>query len=44
MDNLIFQLVIFLILFSIGWAFGRHIERKHLNKLLEKATICPYQN
>ena len=36
MDNLIFQLVIFLILFSIGWAFGRHIERKHLNELLEK--------
>ncbi|HFX6388632.1 YbjQ family protein [Acinetobacter baumannii] len=36
MDNLIFQLVFFLILFSIGWAFGRHIERKHLNELLEK--------
>ncbi|HDX5762657.1 YbjQ family protein [Acinetobacter baumannii] len=36
MDNLIFQLVIFLILFSIGWAFGRHIEQKHLNELLEK--------
>lgn len=38
MDNLIFQLVIFLILFSIGWAFGRHIERKHLNELLEKSN------
>ena len=36
MDNLIFQLIIFLILFSIGWAFGRHIERKHLNELVEK--------
>lgn len=36
MENLIFQLVIFLILFSIGWGFGRHIERKHLKELLEK--------
>lgn len=41
MDNLIFQLVIFLILFSIGWAFGRHIERKHLNELLEKSNNLP---
>ena len=41
MDNLIFQLVIFLILFSIGWAFGRHIEQKHLNELLEKSNNLP---
>lgn len=41
MENLIFQLVIFLILFSIGWAFGRHIERKHLNELLEKSNNLP---
>lgn len=41
MDNLIFQLVIFLILFSIGWGFGRHIERKHLNELLEKSNNLP---
>ncbi|CAI3111026.1 hypothetical protein MWMV8_MWMV8_02711 [Acinetobacter calcoaceticus] len=36
MENLIFQLTIFLIFFSIGWGFGRHIERKHLKELLEK--------
>ena len=30
MDGLIFQIVIFLILFSVGWGFGRHIEQKHL--------------
>ena len=36
MDGLFFKIVITLILFSIGWAFGRHIERKHLNELLEK--------
>ena len=36
MDGLIFQIVIFLILFSVGWGFGRHIEQKHLRELDEK--------
>ncbi|WEI18818.1 heavy metal-binding domain-containing protein [Acinetobacter proteolyticus] len=33
MDGLIFQIVLFLILFSVGWGFGRHIEQKHLREL-----------
>lgn len=36
MDGLIFQIVIFIILFSVGWGFGRHIEQKHLRELDEK--------
>ena len=36
MDGLIFQIFIFLILFSVGWGFGRHIEQKHLSELDEK--------
>lgn len=40
MDNLIFSLL-FSHSFSIGWAFGRHIERKHLNELLEKSNNLP---
>ncbi|RZG47785.1 YbjQ family protein [Acinetobacter wuhouensis] len=33
MDGLVFKIVITLILFCIGWGFGRYIERKHLNEL-----------
>lgn len=33
MDGLIFKIAITLILFCIGWAFGRHIEQKHLREL-----------
>ena len=36
MDGLIFQIVVFLILFAVGWGFGRHIEQKHLRELDEK--------
>ncbi|OEY94100.1 metal-binding protein [Acinetobacter proteolyticus] len=36
MDGLIFQIVLFLILFSVGWGFGRHIEQKHLRELDQK--------
>lgn len=36
MDGLIFQIALFLILFSVGWGFGRHIEQKHLRELDEK--------
>ncbi|MCH7336629.1 heavy metal-binding domain-containing protein [Acinetobacter sp. NIPH 2699] len=39
MDGLIFQIVIFLILFSVGWGFGRHIEQKHFKELLEKEHL-----
>ena len=27
MDALIFKIVIFVILFAIGWGFGRHTEK-----------------
>lgn len=33
MDGLIFKLVLTLILFSIGWGFGRYFESKHLKEL-----------
>ncbi|MEB6676372.1 YbjQ family protein [Acinetobacter haemolyticus] len=36
MDGFIFQIIIFLILFSVGWGFGRHIEQKNLRELDEK--------
>lgn len=36
MEGLIFKLVVFLCLFFIGWGFGRHIERSHLQELDEK--------
>ncbi|MGE8645519.1 YbjQ family protein [Acinetobacter vivianii] len=36
MEGLIFQIVLFLILFAVGWGFGRHIEQKHLRELDEK--------
>ena len=33
MDGLIFKLVLTLILFFIGWGFGRYFESKHLKEL-----------
>lgn len=36
MEGLILQIIIFVILFSVGWAFGRQVERKHLQYLLEQ--------
>lgn len=33
MDALIVKIGMSLVLFMTGWAFGRHIERKHLNAL-----------
>lgn len=33
MDGLLFKIGITLILFFIGWGFGRYIERKHLTEL-----------
>ncbi|OTG92066.1 YbjQ family protein [Acinetobacter sp. ANC 3813] len=33
MDAFLFKILIFVILFAVGWAFGRHAERKHLNEL-----------
>ena len=33
MDALIFKAAIFVILFAVGWGFGRHAEQKHLKEL-----------
>ena len=33
MENLLFQLAVFVVLFSLGFAFGRYNERKHLAEL-----------
>lgn len=33
MDAFLFKVLVFVILFTVGWAFGRHAERKHLNEL-----------
>ena len=42
MDGLLFKIGITLILFYIGWAFGRHIERKHLNELEDRERELAY--
>lgn len=36
MEGLIFKIVLFVLLFSIGWLVGRHVEQKHLRELEEK--------
>ncbi len=42
MSGLIFQILIFVILFSIGWGFGRHVERKHLQELDEQEHLLAH--
>lgn len=42
MDGLIIQIVIFAILFSVGFGFGRYIERKHLQYLDEQEQRLAY--
>ena len=42
MDNLIFQFVIFAILFSVGFGFGRYYEQKHLKELAEQEARLAY--
>jgi uncharacterized protein YbjQ (UPF0145 family) len=42
MDGLILKIVITLILFFIGWGFGRFIEQKHLNELEENEKKLAY--
>ena len=36
MSGFIFQVILFLILFSVGWGFGRFIEQKHFAELDKK--------
>jgi len=42
MDGLIVQIVIFAILFSVGFGFGRYNERKHLQYLDEREQRLAY--
>ena len=42
MNALIFKIVIFVILFAIGWGFGRHTEKKHLDALAEQEQRLAY--
>ena len=42
MDGLIIQIVIFAILFSVGFGFGRYNERKHLQYLDEQEQRLAY--
>ena len=42
MDGLIFQIVIFVILFSVGFGFGRYNERNHFRYLDEQEQRLAY--
>ena len=42
MDGLILQITIFVILFSVGFGFGRYNERKHLQYLAEQEQRLAY--
>ena len=42
MDGLIFQVIIFAILFSVGFGFGRYNERKHFRYLDEQEQRLAY--
>lgn len=42
MDGLILQIVVFAILFAIGFGFGRYNERKHLDSLVENEQRLAY--
>ncbi len=42
MDGLIIQIVIFVILFSVGFGFGRYNERKHLQYLDKQEQRLAY--
>ena len=42
MDGLIFQIIIFAVLFAVGWGFGRHNERQHLLQLAQQEQRLAY--
>lgn len=42
MESLIFQLLIFAVLFSVGFGFGRYNERKHLAELEQNEKRLAY--
>lgn len=41
MDAFLFKVVIFVILFAIGWGFGRRAESKHLVSLRYRKNVLP---
>ena len=42
MEGIIFQIIIFLILFAVGFGFGRRVEQKHLRDLDEAEKKFAY--
>ena len=42
MDAFLLKVAIFVVLFSIGWGFGRHTERKHFQALKEQENRLAY--
>ena len=42
MENLIFQLGVFVVLFVVGWGFGRYFERKHLKELEQNERLLSH--
>ena len=42
MESLVFQLLIFAVLFSVGFGFGRYNERKHLAQLEQNEKRLAY--
>ena len=42
MDGLLFQLILFAILFAIGFMFGRYNERRHLAELEQHEAALAY--
>lgn len=39
MSGLLFQIIIFVLLFSIGWGFGRRVERQHFQHLAQQEQL-----
>ena len=42
MDGLIFQIIVFAVLFAVGWGCGRHNERQHLLQLAQQEQRLAY--
>ena len=42
MNTFILKIIIFVVLFAIGWGFGRHTEKKHLDALDQQERRLAY--
>lgn len=42
MDAFLLKIIVFVILFMIGWSVGRHVERKHFNELNSQEQRLAY--